>query len=329
MNSGCPDRHPLVTARTRLPWAESFLAEVMLPPQQIVREAPSAVIGHVTGTLRSLPRHFSFTCMAHPSVVNPRSVAAVVLFPLLIALGMSGCSPAATTPVATGAPETVAKAPKGTDSVSATSTPIDPDSTVVLTAVATAANGSKLDLKLVVHQSTPFDDVASQTVPVAVTADCGGTLSATVFSTGLWSFTRANISAVPSLGSAAVWPASSHIDVMPSASLVKSAGRGILSDAGYSGGDPACIRDKFFGGPGNGGLAVGIPGDSPVAGTAGRFTRWAKHSWGFAAATGVVLTDCSAEITPLGSRWGGGAGTVTTATDSRCIIGPPQEPKEY
>ena len=266
--------------------------------------------------------------MAHPSVVNPRNVATVVIFPLLIALGMSGCSPAATTPVATDAPETVAKAPTGTDSVTATSTPIDPDSTLVLTAVATAANGSKLDLKLVVHQSTPFDDVASQTVPVAVTADCGGTLSATVFSTGLWSFTRANISAVPSLGSAAVWPASGHIDVMPSASLVKSAGRGMLSDAGYSGGDPACIRDKFFVGPGNGGLAVGIPGDSPAAGTAGRFTRWAKHSWGFAAASGVLLSGCAAEITPLGSRLGGGVGSVTTATDSRCVIGPPNELKK-
>ena len=267
--------------------------------------------------------------MAHPSVVNPRNVATVVIFPLLIALGMSGCSPSESTPVATAAPETVAKAPKGTDSVAATSTPIDPDSTVVLTAVATAANGSKLDLKLVVHQSTPFDDVASQTVPLAVTADCGGTLSATVFSTGLWSFTRANISAVTSLGSAAVWPASSHIDVMPSASLVKSAGRGMLFDAGYSGEGPACTRDKFFVGPGNGGLAVGIPGDSPVAGTAGRFTRWAKHSWGFLAASGVSLSGCAAEITPLGSRSGGGAGTVTTATDSRCVIGPQNEPKEY
>jgi hypothetical protein len=241
---------------------------------------------------------------------------------------MSGCSPAATALVPTDAPETVAKAPTGKDSVTATSTPSDTDSTVVLTAVATAANGSKLDLKIVVHQSTPFDDVASQTVPAALTADCGATLSATVFSTGLWSFTRANISAVPSLGSEAIWPASSHIDVMPSASLVQSAGRGMLSGAGNSETDPACARDKYFAGPGNGGLAVGLPGDSPVAGTAGRFTRWAKHSWGFAAATGVILTECKAEITPLGSALGG-VGPVTTVTDSRCIIGPPQEPKEY
>lgn len=286
-------------------------------------------VGQATGALRSLARHSPFTCMPQPSVVNSRNAAVVALFPLLVALGLSGCSPAATVPVATDPPETVAKAPGGTDTVAATATPVDPDSVLVLTAVATAANGSKLDLKLVVHQSTPFDDVASQTVPTALTADCGGALSATVFSTALWSFTRANISAVPSTGSGAEWPGSGRIDVMPSASLVNIAGRGMLVDPVYSGSDPACVRDKFFVGPGNGAMAIGIPGDSPAAGTVGRFTRWAKHSWGFTAASGVSLSGCAAEITPLGSRLGDGAGTVTTATEARCIIGPTNEPKEY
>ncbi|MBC7597038.1 MAG: hypothetical protein H7288_24490 [Kineosporiaceae bacterium] len=261
--------------------------------------------------------------------MNSRSIAPAVLFPLLITLVLSGCSTPSPVSVATSAPETVVKAPTGSDSVTATPTPSDPDATLVLTAVATAANGSKLDLKLVVHQPTPFDDLASQTVPVAVITDCGGALSASVFSAGLWSFTRANISAIPSQGSKIAWPTSSHIDVMPSASRVRIAGRGMLSGIGNSGTEPACARDKFFAGPGNGGLAVGIPGDSPIAGTAGRFTRWAQHSWGFSVASDISLSECLAEITPLGSSLGGNAATVTTRTAGRCAFSPPNEPKEF
>ncbi len=267
--------------------------------------------------------------MLHPSVVTPRNAAIVVVLPLLIAIGLSGCTPAATTPVAADTPEPVAKAPLAADSATATATPIDPDATLILTVIATATNGSQLDLRLVVHQSTPFDDVAAQTLPVALTTDCGGSLSAKIFSTTIWSFTRANVSAVPSAASRADWPASERIGVTPSAGLVNIAGRGMLADSGYTGSDPACVRDKFFAGPGNGAIAVGIPGDSPVDGTAGRFTRWAKHSWGFAAASGVSLSGCTAEITPLGSKLGGGAATVTTVTDTRCVIGSPNEPKEY
>lgn len=270
-----------------------------------------------------------FTCVPHPSVVNPRNAAIVVVLPILIAIGLSGCAPAATTPGAADTPEPVAKAPLAADSATATATPIDPDATLIVKTIATATNGSQLDLRLVVHQSTPFDDVAAQTLPVALTTDCGGSLNAKIFSTALWSFTRANVSAVPSAASRADWPASERIGVTPSAGLVNIAGRGMLADPGYSGSDPACVRDKFFTGPGNGAVAVGIPGDSPVNGTAGRFTRWAKHSWGFTAASGVSLSGCTAEITPLGSKSGGGTVTVTTATDSHCVIGPPNEQKEY
>ena len=43
----------------------------------------------------------------------------------------------------------------------------------------------------------------------------------------------------------------------------------------------------------------------------------------------MLLSGCTAEITPLGSKSGGGTVTVTTATDSHCVIGPPNEQKEY
>lgn len=240
------------------------------------------------------------------------AASVAVLFALTACTGQGTPSPAPE--------ESYAAAPVTDDESTEVVVPneVEPDTLLIVRAVATAENGAALSLELQVHQSTRWDDVPSQTLPAALIEDCAG-LTAETFSDGKWSFTRANLTAIPTAASTAEWPEDARVGVVPAADAVYASGRGILSTDG----EPACETSKSLTEGGRGAIAFGVPGD------ADRFTAWAGHRYGFDTAAGVTLSECSVELTTLGSTLGGGVGWSPLATASACSTGPQVEVAEY
>lgn len=208
---------------------------------------------------------------------------------------------------------------------SATETPeplvpneIEEDTTLIVRATATAANGAALSLDLQIHQAVPFDDIAAQTLPAAVLADCAGVLTTEQFTAESWGFTRANLTAIPADSSAA-WPSDARVEVVPSAAAAYTAGRGILVVEG----SPLCTTSKSISTEGRGALSIGIPGDATS------HTGWAGQRFGFASTDGVTLTDCSIEVTALGASLGGGIDWVDASTPVSCSTGAAVETQRY
>ena len=262
-------------------------------------------------------------------ITRPTALATALACTVTFALVMSLSACGTTGPASPDALETFVPVPSD-----AVDTPeaiaenaIEPDTTLVVSATATADNGAQLRVQLQVHKSTAWDDIAAQTLPAALTADCGSSLTKDVFAAGLWSFTRANLTSIP-VGSTP-WPAQSPIRLSPSAQFVKVAGRGMLAPAASAG--ATCTTDKQFAGAGKGAMAVGIAGDVLGAGASGALTRWALHSWGFAASgPGVTISDCTFQVTELGAAQGGGAASWAAVTDAqRCITGAATDTSEY
>jgi hypothetical protein len=153
--------------------------------------------------------------------------------------------------------------------------------------------------------------------------DCPALFTPELFKQQSWSFTRANVTAIPTSASKGDWPTDARISVRPSAKAAVVAGRGALADTAASTTLP-CKHDKSFVGYGTGGLALGLPGD------AGTFTKWANHAWGFVTPAGVTLSDCKFEVTPLGSQHNGGAASwVPTSNATTCVTGASPEAQEY
>lgn len=247
------------------------------------------------------------------SRIAPVAIAA------LIVLAIAGCT--STAPVPPTPDATVAAAvPDEEEAFPLVPDAMEPDTLLVVRAVATAANGARLSLEYHVHQSVRFDDMAFATLPLGVVEDCSGTLTEAQFSTESWSFTRGNLTAIPT-GDTADWPVDARIDVVPSAATVYTAGRGMLAAEVDT--VPSCIASKSFVGSGRGALALGIPGD------AAGFTAWAGHRFGFATTSGVTFSDCAVELTDLGASLGGGAGWVAVDEATDCSTGPAIESQDY
>jgi len=243
------------------------------------------------------------------------SLSRATAIPVVIVLGLSACAAQPTGPSETFAPvppTAVEPAP------AITANPIEPDTLLIVRATATASTGAALALEMQVHQSKAFDDVANQTLPGALIDDCGATLNADLFASQAWSFTRANITAIPTSSSTVEWPAATTISVEPSADFAMISGRGSLAT------DTAtpCHLSKSFAGPGRGALSMGIAGDS------GTFTAWTGHSWGFAI-EGATLSDCSFETTALGTQLGGDTNWIKAIDDSTCVVGPATQVQAY
>lgn len=240
-----------------------------------------------------------------------------IAVPLLVLLGLTGCT-AQPTP-----DETFAPVPDSSDTPvpAVTPNPIEPDMTLRVEAIATAPNGAQLALDMQVHLATSFDYIGTQTLPAAIIEDCGGTLDLEIFAAEQWSFTRVNVTAIPTDASTGDWPSDLVFTIEPSAKYAKTAGRGMLA------GDPAnaqlCVAEKQFAGAGRGGLALGTPGD------AGVFTAWAEHAYGFTL-TGGTLSDCTIEGTELGAQYGGNPSAwVSAISETNCSIGPETQTNEY
>ncbi len=259
----------------------------------------------------------SFTSLTFCVHLNPRRFGVMslparrtVAVPLLLVLGLSGCTAAATpaTP-----DESYAPVPDSATEPTPAVTPnaIEPDMTLRVRATATAANGAQLALDMQVHQASPWDYVGTQSLPDALVEDCGDTLTLELFAAEQWTFTRVNVTAIANAGSDAEWPADATVSVYPTAETAAIAGRGMLAlDPGVA---TPCHADKSFSGAGRGAFALGSPGD------AGILTAWSAFDFGFGI-EGATLSDCTIEGTDLGAQFGGASGHwATTADDANCV----------
>ena len=241
---------------------------------------------------------------------------ALAVFSILL---LSACTPTA---AETAEPvETYVSDPSPSESPEALEpNEIEADTTLIVRATATATNGSQLSLELQVHKPTAWDDVAAQTLPAAVVDDCGGLVSLAQFAGEQWSFTRGNLTAIPTAASTSDWPTEAAIGLLPSAASAYLSGRGILT-VDTAAGTNLCQQDKSFAGSGSGGFAMGMSADD--------LTGWAQHRFGFVAPVGTVLSECTVDVTALGASLGGGSGWINVSDAGACVAGPAIERNEY
>jgi hypothetical protein len=270
----------------------------------------------------------------------PRASVLIVL-PLSVALLLAGCLPIFTTPPP-GIPST--SEPSPSNSVSPTLTepaPIEPaladDAVLVVSTTVTADNGAVLDLRLVVHRSTAWNDPVGAERAAMMTAACLGALDAGVYDANLWSFALVDVTATARDG--AEWPAGHRLFLEPYSGYVSIASSGFpLDDDEVSAETPHCQRDKYLESAGSGEIVVGVAGDTDTVEAAGHFTKWANHNYGFvnvrvssqtAADVGMSFSDCSYSVTDAGKELGGDAPTWHLLTnDTHCAVGSSQEQKD-
>jgi hypothetical protein len=256
-------------------------------------------------------------------IVGRRALIIAFLVPLTAVI--TSCAPS---PAPSPSPSAPAASANPSPSVPSPG-PLDPDVTLLVTATVRAPNGAKLDLDLRVHQSTAWSDIAAETLPQAVADACPEDLTKALFASEKWSFTRANVIAVPSQDSTAEWPSSNRITLVPSAKSAPIAARGFLADDDQVTGDVAsCKRDKYFSGIGTGGIAIGIPHDGVDSGQPGGFVKWTSHRFGFVVSDSdgskATFTNCGFTLLPLGKTLGASSAGWTQANDAtHCSIGAP------
>lgn len=246
--------------------------------------------------------------------MNVARASRVAALPLIAMLGLSACTAAQLDD------ETYVDAPVEEPAEVITANPVEPDTTLIVTTTATAPNGAQLALELQVHQSTAWDYAGTLTLPAALIEDCAAGLTDEQFASEAWSFTRVNITAIPTGESAAEWPADLPISVEPSAAYAMISGRGMLATPADAG-STLCLTDKSFAGPGRGALAMGIPADAVA------LTAWAGHTYGFAV-EGAELSQCEVLGTDLGAKFGA-SGLITTADATTCSYGPQVQTSEF
>ncbi len=251
------------------------------------------------------------------TTVRARTRTLTACLILVATVALTGCTGGGTAPVVT---ETIG-GPQPEPSPSLTRNPPEPDSILWVRALATAPNGAELELEAMVHRSLSYEYPGSQTMNQILIDDCGATLTNAILYADKWSITRLNVTAIPPAGSVE-WPADARVGFRPSGDMVYAAGRGIVQ-ADPATGDLGCVQDKFLAEAGRGAIAVGIPRDTIDLDHFGN--AWAGHTWGFIALDGVVLSDCSFEITDLGPEYGAGSGWTEVDGPAACYIGPAAE----
>lgn len=250
------------------------------------------------------------------------SSSPIIAFSLGLAAiaSLAGCTAPVPVPPSPSPTATIAQ-PEPAPSL--TPNPPEPDATLFVRAIATAANGAQLSLEGMVHRSLSHEYPGSQTINTNVINDCGPNLTNGIFAADAWSFTRMQVTAIPPAGSTEIWPDDGRVGYRPSADNVYVSSRGMIQSDAVTG-DLLCLQDKFSIGAGRGAFFVGIPGDTIDLDNFNNL--WALHTWGFTAGAGVTLSDCSFEITSLANDYGAsGAGWVEVADTTSCFIGPSPE----
>lgn len=269
---------------------------------------------------------------------NPLMALAVV--PLVLAL--TACNPGdpQPTPTATAAPKPSAT-PTPTQALPGkpAPAPLAADVVMAMYGTATADNGAILDITMVIHKSTAWNDPAAADRPPIMTATCEGGLDGSVYEAQIWSFAKIDFAATPRQNTPN-WPAGHRLFVAPSGGFVPVATNGFpVDDDTVDGATPRCKRDKFFEGAGTGTFIAGFPGDTDVATAAGNFTKWANHNYGIvatrtdgqtAASVGITLSDCEWDVTDLGKSLNGDADWWDSRIDeTHCVFGNLAEEPEF
>lgn len=259
--------------------------------------------------------------------IRPLTAAALIAVPLLL---LTGCFPSTPTPPPVDPP---ASSPEPS---APAAEPLPEDALLELTATATADNGAVLDLVFLVHKSLAWDDPAGVANADLMTQVCNGSLENSVYDEQLWSFTQVDVSATPVDGTPA-WPEGKRFELFPLAwSNAIAADGAVVDDQDVDIAMPFCSRTKYLGGPGEGILVLGQPGDTDAVGAAGNFSRWANNNFGFTtvevesqtpADTGITVSDCAYVVTDLGKEFGGDSDSWSfTNTDTSCAVGYPDDP---
>lgn len=252
--------------------------------------------------------------------MRPSPQVPLLLTPALALLALTACTAPGQAGPEPEVAATASNSPVVEPLASPTLSPRDADAALFVRATATASNGAQLSLELQVHQAYSWDYGGTQTMPAAVVTDCGGSLTEAMIEDGQWSFVRANVSALPVVGTPD-WPADEPISLSPDADFAYSSARGMVT-ADNSSGPSLCTQTKLFSGPGNGAIAVAISGDAALTG-------WASHAFGFRTGA-AVLSDCASEVTDVGRQYGAESGAWGMDLDDKtCVVGAPTEAKEY
>ena len=244
-----------------------------------------------------------------------RPVLALLALPLVLAL--AACDPGSPVP----ADDPVVDPPV-TEEEPPAAEPLDlpDDALVAVSATIEASNGATMRVLSVVRRSLAWGDPAGADRAARMTEECAGYLDDAVYASALWSFTVVDVTATLIDGA---WPSGEGVVVFPDPAFTAVAESGVLGEADVDdGATPHCFRPKTLTQPGAGAIVVGLHGDTDAVGAAGGFTRWANHTYGYAALDpGLGMTDCELTVTPLGeeSGWSDAAGAVTE--DGLCRFG--------
>ncbi len=215
-------------------------------------------------------------------------------------------------------------APTSTSSTAPTPNAVQLPAGVLLnvTGEATADNGAKLMLSLMVHTSVSAADPAAATGVATISTVCSGEIDASVLTGGAYGIVQVDYSAT--LVGTTAWPTGLQFMVIPTADGASLASSGDVKQiqvltAPPEPGDyvPHCQQNAFVSGPGTGATYIALSGD---ASNSPPFTRWADFPYGFSAnspagfvgttafggpsAGKVTFANCAATLSPLASTLG-------------------------
>lgn len=178
------------------------------------------------------------------------------------------------------------------------------DAVLAVLAELTADNGATMDLLMVVHKSTAWDDPAAADRPALMLEQCSGAYDEALFADQLYSFASIDVTATVTSGD---WPAGAGAWLVPATDYLAVVSTGdVVEDPAADSEAPHCARDRQIAGPGSGTMVVAFRGDTDDVGAAGGFTTWANHNYGYAILTSGEFTECGLIIPPLGEEFGWG-----------------------
>ncbi len=239
-------------------------------------------------------------------------LVALLALPLLLAL--AGCGGGGTPPVDPAPADEDPGIPVATD------TPDLPDDAVLAVfAELRADNGATLDLLMVVHKPTAWDDPAAADRPALMLEQCSGAYDEALFADQLYSFASIDVTATVASGD---WPAGAGAWLAPTTDYLAVVSTGdVVEDPAADSDAPHCARDRQIAGPGSGTMVVAFRGDTDDMGAAGGYTKWANHNYGFALLTSGLFTGCGVFVTPLGEEFGWGDPYETVDLTEICKFG--------
>jgi hypothetical protein len=247
------------------------------------------------------------------SAMRTRSVLALAV-PLLL---LSACTPSGPD----GLPEPPSTPTPELTEIAEPTMDLPADGVLGLRAIATAGDGTVLDITIVVHQAVPAADAPDAVA--AVESWCSGEMDGQILADQGYTLTAVSVTATVASGT---WPESAVLLVYPEPrpNIVLAATGDLLQSPTGSEGDytPHCVTPVTLAGPGAGTIFVGIGGDvdgdadgtPPLGG-------WAHLTYGIGiglpdgTVADVTLSDCVVQASPLGTDLG--AGTVADWTEQR------------